>query len=139
MSSSRIFASPALPTELLRYVIHQCAYPTALVICSSKEDFLASVAHDISNPPALGPDGSAFRSSMPELLSATLQQVGIAKHIQTVFVPTVSHLRAYLAVFSAGEHKVPPPPSDGRRRSPRLIIYGFLDLHRGSSEWSAQG
>ena len=136
-----LFVSPALPTELLRYVIHHCVYPTTLIVCSSKEDFLSSLSHDISNPPVQEQEERLHSDSAPELLSAALQQVGVARHIQTVFIPTVSHLRAYLAVFATGEHKVPPPPPtpSDKHTQPRLVIYGFLDMHHGSSEWSAQG
>ncbi len=136
MAKPPIFASPALPTELLRYVVHHCVYPTTLVVCSSQEDFLSCLAQDIASPSAL-PLGDQSPNPSPALLTASLQQLSVAKHIQTVFVPTVSHLRAYTSVFPVGIHKVPPPPS-GASRNPRLIVYGFLDIHRESSEWSAQ-
>lgn len=61
-----------------------------------------------------------------------------------VFIPTVSHLRAYLSIFDPADSKIPPPPSDSvpdnnNNRRPLLLVYGFLSLHRDTSEWSAQG
>ncbi|KAH8885547.1 hypothetical protein GQ53DRAFT_751234 [Thozetella sp. PMI_491] len=137
MAVTPIFASPALPTELLRYILQHCVYPTTLIVCSAKDDFLASLAHDIAHNSAGDAGGRIASASASELLTASLQQLGVAKHIQTVFVPTVSHLRAYLSVFAVGAHTVPPPPS-GPSKVPRLLLYGFLDIHRGTSEWTAQ-
>ena len=139
-ASPPIFASPALPSEVLRYIIHHCAWPTTLIVCSSKEHFLASFAHDVASMPGAHPDApEQTLSSSPEVLTASLQQLGVARHIQAVFVPTVSHLRAYLAAFPAGVNKVPPPPvADGLPSNARLVVYGLLDTHRESSEWSAQ-
>lgn len=42
-----VFLSPALPSELLSYILDYHAYPTTLVICSSRADFLASTIRDI--------------------------------------------------------------------------------------------
>lgn len=61
-----------------------------------------------------------------------------------VFIPTVSHLRAYLSVFNPVDTKIPPPPPPqdsvpGNIKRPLLLVYGFLGLHRDTSEWSAQG
>jgi hypothetical protein len=67
----------------------------------------------------------------------------------------VSHLRAFLSVFSSFKEDVPSPPAppgrgkgkgkgvekeerDGRRL-PLLVVYNFLSLHRDTSEWSVQG
>lgn len=81
------------------------------------------------------------------LLQQSIQRVAIAKHIRVVFVPSVSHLRAWLAVFPPADPKaVQPPPATAATTSARktdtarlLLLYGFLDLHRDTSEWSAQG
>ncbi|KAK3687781.1 hypothetical protein B0T22DRAFT_139059 [Podospora appendiculata] len=151
MDSDPLLLPPALPAELLHYIIHQCAFPTTLVICSTRGGFLFSLAQNIRDeqqrdqtqqniqtPPETAP------TTATELLSAPLYQVAVARHIRIVFIPTVSHLRAFLSVFSVQDSKVSAPPAtppglpvSGKR--PLFLIYGFLDMHRGTSEWSAQG
>jgi hypothetical protein len=81
------------------------------------------------------------------LLQHSIQRIAIAKHIRVVFIPSVSHLRAWLTVLPPPDPKnVEPPPTTSTKitssRSetvPLLLLYGFLDLHRDTSEWSAQG
>lgn len=81
------------------------------------------------------------------LLVQSIHRVAVAKHIRVVFVPSVSHLRAWLAVFPPADSKtVQPPPAAAMAAfsrktdiAPLLLLYGFLDLHRDTSEWSAQG
>ncbi|KAI6563817.1 hypothetical protein MCOR03_002738 [Pyricularia oryzae] len=181
----RVFP-PTRPSELLSSIISQCVYPTTLVICSSRGDFMAALIDDLRTS---GHDQrSGSRETAPytderrakhediikgkgkaietqgespkafivddgqrkaQLLAAPLFQVAISRHIRVVFVPTVSHLRAFLAVFSPMDSasKVRPPPAPTRtdlevpvvREPPRLLVYDFLALHRETSEWSAQG
>lgn len=77
------------------------------------------------------------------LVSAPLYQTAVAKHIRVLFMPTVSHLRAYLSVFDPADTKIPPPPnytpSHNESGIPLLLVYGFLDAHRDTSEWNARG
>ena len=76
-------------------------------------------------------------------MSAPLYQTAVAKHIRVLFMPTVSHLRAYLSVFDPADTKIPPPPnytpSHNESGIPLLLVYGFLDAHRDTSEWNARG
>lgn len=152
MPSVPLVLSPALPSELLSYIIQHETYPTTLIICSSRAEFLSSLVTDIRGPGACQEDSEAPASIPPTriphsvaspLLSAPLYQIAIARHLHIVFVPTVSHLRAYLSVFSLADSKVPPPPtttlSADAKKQPLLLVYGFLSLHRDTSEWSAQG
>ncbi|KAK7982169.1 hypothetical protein PG988_004407 [Apiospora saccharicola] len=79
-----------------------------------------------------------------KLLSSPLYRLSISRHIRTIYTPTVTHLRAYLAVFSPTvSTNILPPPSTFRspttRKPPHLILYGLVALHRDTSEWSAQG
>ncbi|KAK3324572.1 hypothetical protein B0T19DRAFT_402793 [Cercophora scortea] len=150
MDSHPLLLSPALPAELLHYIIHQCAFPTTLVICSTRADFLSSLSQNIRDQQQQQQNQKTQYLQTPkttaatELLAAPLYQVAVARHIRIVFIPTVSHLRAFLSVFSVQDSKVPAPPltspglpTSGKRSL--LLVYGFLDMHRGTSEWSAQG
>ncbi|KAI1503103.1 hypothetical protein F5X99DRAFT_376899 [Biscogniauxia marginata] len=100
-------------------------------------------------PPSPSPRVRALGDEQAKhaLLSSPLYQVATAKHIRVVYAPTVTHLRAYLSVFTPADSRVPAPPavphSSGSDASsttrPSLLLYGFLELHRDTSEWSAQG
>ncbi|KAI1143127.1 hypothetical protein F5Y05DRAFT_143468 [Hypoxylon sp. FL0543] len=164
-SASFLFLSPALPSELLTYILNYHVYPTTLIICSSRSDFLADLADDVlyretacpkeevvSTESAVGTSPSsttlgAHKIKQGEirqhtLLSSPLYQVATSRHIRVIYIPTVTHLRAYLSVFSPDDSKVPVPPASfnsSARHPPCIILYGFLDMHRDTSEWSAQG
>jgi hypothetical protein len=172
MSGSPTFLSPATPSELAIYVSSKCFYPTTLVVCTTREEFEYSLNEDIDremrlhNPGHMEEqqdeprqaDGDLDFSVLPEnpveppawispLLVHSINRVAIAKHIRVVFVPSVSHLRAWLTVFPpADPTTVERPPAAGTgaflrkmETAPLLLLYGFLDLHRDTSEWSAQG
>jgi hypothetical protein len=153
-----LFLSPALPSELLSYILNHHAYPTTLVICSSRADFFAALVQDIrrqssGTAPDTDPQDGEQSHPVPvpaeegkevkhALLSSPLYQVATSRHIRIVYVPTVTHLRAYLSVFSPEESRVPAPPATCIVTSqirPHILLYGFLELHRDTSEWSAQG
>jgi hypothetical protein len=74
-------------------------------------------------------------------LIPTLHQVATSRYINLVFVPTLSHLRAYLAVFPPEAGKGPPEQKFDKpgTKTPLLVVYGVVELHRDTSEWSAQG
>ncbi|KAI0872948.1 hypothetical protein GGS24DRAFT_414324 [Hypoxylon argillaceum] len=154
-----IFLSPALPSELLSYILNHHVHPTTLIICSSHAEFLTSVVEDIrrqsckstQNLDQQDPHESELsHHQCPEeesaevkhaLLSSPLSQVATSRHIRVIYVPTVTHLRAHLSVFSPDESRVPIPPARTLigDNAPHIILYGFLKLHRDTSEWSAQG
>ncbi|UNI13252.1 hypothetical protein JDV02_000009 [Purpureocillium takamizusanense] len=71
---------------------------------------------------AQGGSGTAESQQRPaipaqQLLSATLLQVSISRHIRMLFVPSVVHLRAHLAASSfsgtISSSSTPPPPPAG--------------------------
>ncbi|KAI1468831.1 uncharacterized protein F4812DRAFT_348144 [Daldinia caldariorum] len=172
-SAPFLLLSPALPSELLTYILSHHIHPTTLIICSSRSDFLASLAADIFHEPACHDEVASAEHSVgsspppppgapPEahddtkqeqggrqepphhhpLLSSPLHQIATSRHIRVVYVPTVTHLRAYLSVFSPDDSRVPVPPAGfnpSGKYAPCIILYGFLEMHRDTSEWSAQG
>jgi len=149
MNPPPISLPPALHSELLSFIVNHCIHPTTLIICSSRSEFLGNLPQDAhgethrsdTNNPQVGEPPS---TAATQLVNRPLYQVAVARHIRMLFVPTVSHLRALLAIFTPRTSKVPPPPEQWSRghppkRPPLLVVYGFLDLHRDTSEWNAQG
>ena len=152
MSLTPIALLPALPSELLDYILVHQAYPTTLVICQPRATFLSSLSNAIKHnppPPPADPDTSETLSAeAPQrhpLLIPTLHQVATSRHINLVFISNVTHLRAYLAVFPGPEPNGVSPKwewdKSGKkgRRVPLLVAYRVVGLHKDTSEWSAQG
>ncbi|KAM7188172.1 hypothetical protein V8F20_010668 [Naviculisporaceae sp. PSN 640] len=165
MDLSPVYLGPTSPPDLLWFLIHSCVHPTTVIICSSRSDFLESLTQNLLSKTQLEPrreqkhgdDENQSDQDWYSLLSAApLYQIAIARHLRIIFVPTVSHLRACLSVFSPDDSPVPPPPSTtsaggtrltntgnlyggSRGNPPLLIIYGFLDIHRYTSEWTVAG
>ncbi|KAK4175916.1 hypothetical protein QBC36DRAFT_387862 [Triangularia setosa] len=172
-----LLLSPALPSTLIHYIIHHCTYPTTLIICSDRAEFLSTLTLDLKvqqqqqqqhhettadSDTDTGSDhvGQAPRqplspsdrtaSALSLLSPPPLYQLAVTRHIRTVFIPTVSHLRAFLSVFTVQDTTaVSAPPtstaapssssSGPNHTAPLLLVYGFLGLHRHTSEWSVQG
>ncbi|KAK4188321.1 hypothetical protein QBC35DRAFT_496821 [Podospora australis] len=161
--SSPVYLSPALPSDLLQYIIHRCAYPTTLLVCSSRAEFLSTLTQDVlysssshvqegdqNQTDEQAHDEAAKQSNHPPpplkpplLQPPPLYQLTVTRHIRTVFLPTVSHLRAFLSVFSNSSRparvSVPPEGAPSSSSPPLLLVYGFLAIHRDTSEWSVQG
>jgi hypothetical protein len=75
------------------------------------------------------------------LLIPTLYQIATSRYINIVFIPSLSHLRAYLAVSPPMVGESPPVQKFEKpgKNDPLLVVYGLVELHRDTSEWSAQG
>ncbi|EGR51336.1 uncharacterized protein TRIREDRAFT_104137 [Trichoderma reesei QM6a] len=155
-----IVLSPATPSELLEYIIDHHRYPTTILIGWPKETFIQGLVEDITlqhlslhqetaeqNQQDEKEQAVNVSSSLHPLERKSLLQTAVSRHIRLLFVPSMTHLRAYLGTFSASDSQIPPPPlsdldiSDSRcpTGTPLLLVYGFLELHRGGTEWSAQG
>lgn len=148
MTSQPIVLSPATPSELLSYIISCHRYPTTVIIGSSKPGFHASLIEDIAHHLTINgeqhqedsPRDSSTLSASHGLLKAPLYQIAISRHIRILFAPTVTHLRAYLSVFTPNDSPISAPPNHKPSScAPFLLIYGLLALYRDASEWSAQG
>ncbi|CAM1511719.1 Fc.00g092320.m01.CDS01 [Cosmosporella sp. VM-42] len=147
MTSRAAVLSPATPSELLSYIISYQKHPTTLIIGCYKQDFISTLINDVkqqlheldpshdTQPTDAEPGGIQH-----PFLKAPLYQLAVSRHIRIIFTPTVTHLRAYLSVFSASDSNIKAPPiHKPSSHKPLLLIYGLLELHRGASEWSAQG
>lgn len=143
MPSRSVVLSPATPSELLSYILAHQTYPTTLLIGSSKQEFHGSLVEDVRQQlpePASQDDQSQEPELQHPFLQAPLDQLAVSRHIRMVFIPTVTHMRAYLSTFSAADSRIAPPPNyQPENHDHLLIVYGFLALHRDASEWSAQG
>jgi hypothetical protein len=156
MQPTPVALPPALPSELLTYILTYQSYPTTLIVCQPRSTFLSSLLISISQtrqaqpppPPAEGfsnyqPEPTSEPPPLHSLLVPTLHQIATSRQINLVFIRTLSHLRAYLAVFSSTETNSQSPPErefdKPGKKPPLLVVYGLLELHRDTGEWSTQG
>ncbi|KAF4630260.1 hypothetical protein G7Y89_g7878 [Cudoniella acicularis] len=153
---------PAFSSELITFILTHQTYPTTLIICQSRANFLLSLRDSTSTShnrePSFPPNDttSSEKPSTPPppepprrhpLLTPTLHQLATSRHISLVFIPTLSHLRAYLSVFppSPQNEKIIGGPQEQQKfdksgkKGPLVVVYGLVELHRDTSEWSAQG
>ena len=135
MTARPIILTPATPTELITTIISHHRYPTTILVASPKQPFLEAIAQEV----ALVSEQSEEEEH--HLLRKTLMQTAVSRHIKFLFTPTVTHLRAHLSVCSRTESRVQAPPllELQTQKEPLLVVYGFLELHRSTTEWSAQG
>jgi len=154
MYSIPVALTPALPSELLTYILSFDARPVTLMVCQPRDRFLQSLLQStptISHIPPASPEGSDANAHdtatenpflRHDLLVPTIQQVLTSRNIDVVFVQSLSHLRAYLAVFHSSKQKDTRYLDDDRcliKEQSLLMVYGMLELHRDTTEWSAQG
>lgn len=153
MASKLVALPPALPSELLTYILTYQS-PASLIICQPRPTFLSSLIGSINRPPVQqeDPGDEEGDPAVPEaprhqphpLLIPTLRQVAASRLVNMVFINTVSHLRAYLAAFPGPEEEkrvagAKSKPIGTEEIRPLIVVYGLVGLHRDTSAWSAQG
>ncbi|KAG5958127.1 hypothetical protein E4U58_005513 [Claviceps cyperi] len=141
-----ILLPPRTPSELLQDVLSHSTRQITVVVGWPKEQFLAALIQEVRQQQQKQQKQPIDSSNdQHPLLRASLMQIAAARHITMAFAPTVCHLRAYLATWTASSLPTPSPLSarsacaDKLVQPPLLIVYGLLDLHRHGAEWSAQG
>jgi len=114
---------------MINYALQHPSPSTTILICNTRSTFLNSLASSVGESPE------------NHLLRATLHQIAISTSITLAFLPSISHLRAYLAVFQPTPKATPAiyAFTKSNSRTPLLLVFGLLNLHRDTSEWSAQG
>ncbi|KJR80188.1 uncharacterized protein SPSK_05428 [Sporothrix schenckii 1099-18] len=105
MGSPVVVVPPVRPTALLAHVLAHCAHPTTLIVCSSSTDFVRRCVDDACKED----DGDGGGDGV--LHTASLLQVAVARHIRVAFVPTVAHLRGFLAALDLAASRVTAPPA----------------------------
>ena len=107
-----------------------------LVVCSSREEFLQSLTAESSltlnvqySESAENRGSHAFQSL--DLFKPTISLIAKSRRLRVVFARTLMHLRAYLSAFNSHENPT--------MNTSNLAILNLLQLHRLTSEYSAQG
>ena len=124
--------------DFLIYTLAQPA-PTTILVCSSRETFFQHLLHETQ------PDHHSTHanpSAKDHLLTPTIRLLAESRKVKMVYVPTLQHLRAYLAAFP---NPANPPASEvisyetSGTHVPILALLNSLGLHRSAHEFSVQG
>ncbi|KAL8666268.1 MAG: hypothetical protein Q9202_001537 [Teloschistes flavicans] len=130
--------APMEAVDVIEHVLQNHVAPTTMVVCSSREDFLEKIHSSLSVK--LQQQDFSDNMSHP-LLLPTIHQLATSRTVDIAFVPTLPHLRAYLASYAAKEglqHGPAVLAKPGSQVS-MLAVYGLLSLHRSTTEYSVQG
>ncbi|KAF8465549.1 hypothetical protein BDZ91DRAFT_229697 [Kalaharituber pfeilii] len=105
-----------------------CKEQSLLVICSTRSSFLHTLTHA---------DGASENSNtlLGSLVSTPLHILAAATRLKIVFTPTVQHLRVYLASLPSCSSS----SSSSKAPIRMLAIWGLVEAHSGTTEFSAQG
>lgn len=116
--------------------------PIILVICMPREEFLQGLVSECQNVQearAEHPDDNNKGTAASRcLLVPTLHLLAISLHVHLAFAPTLPHLRAYLSTFTTPQD-LETGITGKEEKTPVLALVGLLDVHRGTSDLSAQG
>ena len=128
----------------INYLLQHHKPPTTLVVCSTREAFLQDLLQDCHDPDQItSPTVEIHQSALSThpLLVPTIHLLAMSQTIEVVFVPTVGHLRAYLATCSPIKSTSDATTIHGKPGlgQPILALLNPLKLHYSTSEFSAQG
>ncbi|KAL5423379.1 hypothetical protein PMIN04_003898 [Paraphaeosphaeria minitans] len=109
---------------------------TTLIICSSRDAFLASLASAVQHPDQTNPRDSLLRLATP-----TLHTLSTARHVKVVFCVSVQTLLAYLTSLQPPAAPGAEEAARGERqaKAARIVLVNPLSLHAATPSFSAQG
>lgn len=134
---------PMRCSDFIEYILLHHTHPSTIVIASTREAFLESMQTSLN---AANPDDPSAVSGEVEkmlhpLIVPIIHQVAASKTISVAFAPSLPHLRAYLASYTQIRHSLPESPILAKpgQHGPMLAVYGMINLHRATTEYSVQG
>ena len=128
--------------ELIEFVLKSNTVSATMVICALRETFLENLRDDILRKRPADFAGSPSNHDNSEPYTFPIPSVHLlatSKKAQLAFVPTLSHLRAYLACFQPTRDSARAECPRTGCRTPLLVIHGLVALHRSTRQHSAQG
>lgn len=133
-----------LCSDFVDYVLKYHRAPSTLVICSTREAFLEDLHASVKSAQSEDPSASQTtdeRTSQYDFLVPKIHLIAKSQSIHVVFVPTLPHLRAFLAtrVLVSNSGQATSRTTYSRSQSTLLAIWGLASLHRCTAEHSAQG
>lgn len=142
-SRNHLGLQPAPVSQILSYIVKRHSWPSTVIICSSRELWLAEHLVEIQNAPERDVDIEVQQDVIGEqetdqslglsLLIPTLSLLSQSQNIKIVFCPTLQTLHAYLATHQlecqTPNHSEKGRKSESRMAFPILCIINSLNLH----------
>ena len=133
---------PMTCNEFIGYLLHRHEHPSTVVVCSSREMFLdrlSSSLHAESADPSTLPEEE--EETFDPLLVPNINQLAASKTVSMAFASSLPHLRAYLASYLPPKKMLKESTllAESGQQCPLLVIYGLIDLHRATTDYSVQG
>ncbi|KAL8712956.1 MAG: hypothetical protein Q9220_002814 [cf. Caloplaca sp. 1 TL-2023] len=143
-SQAGVALPPMKCNEFIEHVLENHKAPTTIIICSSREDFLDKLYHSLQPQNAyqdFDPTKEAGDEKLHPLLVPTIHRLSTARTVNLAFVPSLPHLRAYLASFTPSRDAMQGSSSLAKPglQTSMLAIYGLVSLHRDTTEYAVQG
>ncbi|KAL6719283.1 hypothetical protein ACLMJK_003522 [Lecanora helva] len=131
---------PLQSPDFIKYILGRHQAPTTLLICSTKEDFLKDFLSSSHNSQSVSESERDEDGQTPDsLLIPTIDLIARSSTVKLAFVPTLPHLRAYLASYRPSSKSPNQVVGTSGHRVPLLGVWGLACLHRSTAEHSAQG
>lgn len=134
---------PLICSDFLNYILRSHKAPTTLVVCCSRETFLDQLRSCLVGQTASFSTSQPVESSSLShpFLIPTLHLIAKSQSINLAFVPTLPHLRAFLAAYLPLEDLESPSSTVTRpgSQTPLFAIWDMAHLHRSTADHSAQG
>ena len=131
--------------HFLDFLLRDAHKRTHVMMCMTRETFLHRLLQSSSSSNA-DPEvaiESASSLLLQKLLAPNLNNLSKTQGISITFTPTVQHLRASLASIDGNLEAITWGRSEldatMDSRTTLVVVYGSLDLHIDTSEFSAQG
>ena len=131
---------PCLTIEGLIEFILSCGIPTTTIVCCQHAIFSEGLHTAAKQEEQENDEEPLHQGSDADFLRTTMHQLLTSRIVGLAFTPTLPQLRAYLATVEFCMEQIPHSRlQSSYQRAPNLVIYGLLELHLASSEFSAQG
>ena len=137
MRTALAFQSSA---HLISYFLRGHALPVTLVVCSSREQFVAELQNACASEQSNAYEDFSSASSHGDfsgLVMNTIEMLSLSSDVVLLYAPTLHHLRAFLSVhrpaFSDEVFNAEAPDTTS------LAFWGLIDLHRSTADYTAQG
>ena len=128
--------------DFVTLLVNSHAAPSVLIVCGTADHFLETLLRDLELL-SVSSEGATEPSLHQEhmLVTPTLHLLAKSQSLRIAYVPSLPHLRAYLATFSPKS-----TISEGQATfekagslSPTMAILNPLALHRATGDLTAQG
>jgi hypothetical protein len=130
MSFSPTVLHPLTLGGLLHHILttQSVAASTTLIVCSSRDEFLQSLAQALEDDV---PDGR-----LNDLVAPTLHNLFTSRHVKLAFCASVQTLLAYLTAYGGRDGNAPTAEEE---KLARIFLVNPLALHASTMSFSAQG